>query len=194
MFINEYFNIEKADDDFISIRDKDGILYEWGKDAVWCHCPEHDCEDSPFLLVKYNDKTWSLCHAEKGPMPDATHIPEKEDGWCPIEFHDDLVGDCEYTVNNHTYDFKTSCGGYFKKIVAGFLALGAMLVGVESVFKACLPADREQAVSQGEKDNKKQQTENKEEYIDCSKDTCMIKKSPTKAVVQNIVSGFRIRD
>ena len=69
-----------------------------------------------------------------------------------------------------------------------------MLVGVESVFKACLPADREQEVPQGEKDNKKQQTENKEEYIDCSKDTCMIKKSPTKAVVQNIVNGFRIRD
>ena len=45
-----------------------------------------------------------------------------------------------------------------------------------------------------QQNNKEQPTQNKEEkHIDCQKDTCMIIKSETKAVIQDVISGFRTR-
>ncbi len=195
MFINENFNIEPDKDNLILITDKEGIPYEWGKNVVHCYCPEYYDEESPLLIVKYNDNTWSLCHALKGPMEGATQVSEIETGKCPIKFSADYVGDFEYTVDNHTYDCYERQGGCLKKTVAGLLALGVLLMGAEGVFRLYSLADKEDksVEKQEQKDNKKQHIENKEKYIDCSQDTCTIIQSATKAVIQEAISGFRTR-
>ncbi|MBQ9738861.1 MAG: hypothetical protein IJV75_05060, partial [Alphaproteobacteria bacterium] len=48
-------------------------------------------EVSPFLMVRYSDNTWSLCHAVAGPMPEATKVPERKFGVCPIIFQEDFI-------------------------------------------------------------------------------------------------------
>ena len=93
MFKNDYFEVEKVADDGVLITNRQGVPYKWGEKAVHCYCPAYNKEVSPFLLVKYSDKTWSLCHAETGPMPEATKVPEKEDGVCPIVFQEDFLDD-----------------------------------------------------------------------------------------------------
>ena len=93
MFKNNYFNVEKLSDDSVLIMNKDGQPYKWGEGAVTCFCPAHNRETSPFLVVKYGDNTWSLCHAEAGPMPEAKKVLEKEHGECPIIFQEDFLED-----------------------------------------------------------------------------------------------------
>lgn len=196
MFINENFNIEQKDDRSILITNKEGVPYEWGKDVIECCYPDQPQEDGLFLLVKYNDNTWSLCHAEKGPMSGATRIPETKENVCPIKFNEDFMGDCEYMVDNHMYDYHEERAGCFKKAIAGLFALGVMLVCVEGIFNVWEPADNKKGISekQEQQNNKEQPTQNKEEkHIDCQKDTCMIIKSATKAVIQDVISGFRTR-
>lgn len=91
MFKNEYFEVTKLSDDSVLIADLKGVPYKWGEKAVQCYCPAHNKDISPFLVVKYSDNTWSLCHAEAGPMEEATKICEKKVGVCPIVFQEDFL-------------------------------------------------------------------------------------------------------
>ncbi|MBR5130472.1 MAG: hypothetical protein IKV03_04540 [Alphaproteobacteria bacterium] len=100
MFKNDYFDVIKRSDESVFIMKKDGTLYEWSKNAVQCFCPAHYDKISPFLSVKYRDNTWSLCHAEVGPMAGATRIPEKEKGVCPIDFQEDFLDEKEVKNTN----------------------------------------------------------------------------------------------
>ena len=119
MFKNDYFEVAKLSDESVLIMKRNGGLYEWGEKAVFAYCPAHYSDISPFLLVKYSDKTWSLCHAEAGPMPGAIHIMEKEAGVCPIEFKEDFL-------KEKTIVPKESC---FKKILKGLASLGTVITG-----------------------------------------------------------------
>jgi hypothetical protein len=116
MFKNDYFEVAKLSDESVLIMKRNGGLYKWGEKAVSAYCPAYYSEISPFLMVKYSDKTWSLCHAEAGPMPGATHIMEKEQGICPIEFQEDFLEEKEIKP-------KDSC---FKRISMGLSSLGAV--------------------------------------------------------------------
>jgi hypothetical protein len=106
-------------DESVLIMKRNGGLYEWGEKAVFAYCPAHYSDISPFLMVRYSDKTWSLCHAEAGPMPGAIHIMEKEAGVCPIEFKEDFL-------EEKTIAPKESC---FKKILKGLASLGTVITG-----------------------------------------------------------------
>lgn len=91
MFKNEYFEVEKLLDDVVLIMNRQGMPYKWGEKATHCYCPAYNKEVSPFLMVRYSDNTWSLCHAEAGPMPEATRVPERKFGVCPIIFQEDFL-------------------------------------------------------------------------------------------------------
>ena len=91
MFKNDYFEVEKLSDEAVLIMNKDGQPYKWGEKATHCYCPAYNKEVSPFLMVRYSDNTWSLCHAEAGPMPEATKVPERKFGVCPIIFQEDFL-------------------------------------------------------------------------------------------------------
>ena len=119
MFKNDYFEVAKLSDESVLIMKRNGGLYEWGEKAVFAYCPAHYSDISPFLMVRYSDKTWSLCHAEAGPMAGATHIMEKEKGVCPIEFQEDFLE--EQAVIQ-----KESC---FKKVLMALTSLGVALIG-----------------------------------------------------------------
>ena len=91
MFKNDYFEVEKLSDEAVLIMNKDRQPYKWGEKATHCYCPAYNKEVSPFLMVRYSDNTWSLCHAEAGPMPEATKVPERKFGVCPIIFQEDFL-------------------------------------------------------------------------------------------------------
>ena len=118
MFKNEYFEVAKLSDESVLIANRDGKPYKWGEKAVGAYCPAYNKEISPFLMVKYSDNTWSLCHAEAGPMPEATRVPERKFGVCPIIFQEDFLEE-EKEIKP-----KDSC---FKRILMGLSSLGAVL-------------------------------------------------------------------
>ena len=119
MFRTDYFEVAKLSDESVLIMKRNGGLYEWGEKAVSAYCPAYYSDISPFLMVRYSDKTWSLCHAESGPMPGATHIMEKEAGVCPIEFQEDFLEEKIITPKQ----------SYLKKILTGLASLGAVITG-----------------------------------------------------------------
>ena len=123
MFKNEYFEVEKLLDDVVLIMNRQRMPYKWSEKATHCYCPAYNKEVSPFLMVRYSDNTWSLCHAEAGPMPEATYIPEIERGVCPIVFYEDFLEEKEIKQ-------KDSC---FKKILKGLVSLGTVITGHKKI-------------------------------------------------------------
>jgi hypothetical protein len=124
MFKNDYFEVFEIIDDSVLIANREGKPYKWGEQAVACYCPAHNKEISPFLMVKYSDNTWSLCHAEAGPMPEATRVPETEKGVCPIIFYEDfLENKDEHTIKD----------GGIKKVLMGLVSCGAILIGTKKI-------------------------------------------------------------
>lgn len=103
MFKNEYFLVEKLSDEAVLIMNKDGQPYKWGEKATYCYCPAYNKEVSPFLMVRYSDNTWSLCHAEAGPMPEVTRVPEKKYGECPIIFQEDFLEEKKENTSQTPY-------------------------------------------------------------------------------------------
>lgn len=124
MFKNDYFEVFKITDDNVLIANCQGKPYKWGEKVVSAYCPAHYSEISPFLMVKYSDNTWSLCHAESGPMPEATRVPETEKGVCPIVLHEDFLEDeAEYAVKDRGT----------KKVLMGLVSFGAILIGAKKI-------------------------------------------------------------
>lgn len=180
MFKNEYFEVKKLEDDAVLITDRQGVPYKWGEKAVLAYCPAYNQEISPFLVVKYSDNTWSLCHAEAGPMPEATKVLETTSGECPIVFQEDFLDDIQ------EYPVPTGC---VKKMFVGLLSLGAMLIGTDAVLQKCTPVNTEKTTDD-QKDKSCEVVSQKSPY---AQDTCMIIKSEMQKLVQNIIDKSKIK-